>query len=442
MRSLKTSWKEYSDKRGVDTLRYNMIQLSLIKEKGGRDMNKKEICNHVEKMCSADINRTGAARKIANIMYKKYNIPLDVAFELLSLKKRAFDFETPILFATIEARDEVNHTHNLDKYFNSKEIEEYSKYKFIEKEIRFPIRIKMTQVSDDQWIGRVTVKQLMEFRDAQLINYNENTQRAMTRTTVNGETVYRITINRSAIKAIRDSYNNNEYISNTITLNVGQAADLIYDQEKSELVINQLDSFDIIDGYHRYIAMSNIYNLNSDFDYNMELRIVAFSETKAKRFIWQEDQKTKMTKVQSNAMNTSGYGNKVVSLGKDRVLVVDLFSQRKINEPVMIDVIERLWFSDKKKHNMPELISISNTIYNEIEDILKIDTDLYNSEWNLNFLTILLCYIKSGYKGKELLDITNKTFGDFKKENKLDTSKSGRFLKNIIKRVLKGEGVK
>ena len=403
-------------------------------------MNKRQISDYVEKICALDIKHTGITRKTSNIMLEKHNIPPDVAFEILALKKQVVDFDLPILYAVIEAKDAVNGTNNLSKYFNSKEIKEYSDYKFKEKEIIFPIKLKMIQVADDQWIGRISVKQLMEFRDARLINYNEHTQRAMTRATVNGETVYRITINRSAIRAIKSSYESNEYVPNTITLNVGHISELTYNKEKSELVINKLDSFDIIDGYHRYIAMSNIYNVNNEFDYNMELRIVAFSEIKAKRFIWQEDQKTKMTKVQSNAMNTSAYGNKVVALGKDRVLITELFSQHKINEAVMIDVINRLWFSSKKKYSIPELISISNTIYDEIEGVIKKNIDLCNSEWDLNYMTILLCHIKNGYKGKKLSEITDKTLNELKREDALDTSKNGRFLKNIIRRIEKKGG--
>jgi hypothetical protein len=45
----------------------------------------------------------------------------------------------------------------------------------------------------------------------------------------------------------------------------------------------------------------------------MELRIVNFTEDKAKQFIWQEDQKTQMRKIDSKSMNMNSSANIVVT---------------------------------------------------------------------------------------------------------------------------------
>ena len=67
------------------------------------------------------------------------------------------------------------------------------------------------------------------------------------------------------------------------------------------------------DGYHRYIAACQTKDKNQSFDYPMELRIVNFTEDKAKQFIWQEDQKTKMRKIDSKSMNMNSAANIVVT---------------------------------------------------------------------------------------------------------------------------------
>ena len=169
----------------------------------------------------------------------------------------------------------------------------------------------------------------------------------------------------------------------------------------------------------------------------MELRIVAFSENKAKRFIWQEDQKTKMTRVQSNAMNTSTYSNKVVSIGKDRLLLSDLFSQHKINEAILIDIVDKLYFNNREKYSIPELLQISNQIFDGIESVLKLQPELYQTNWDL---AALLYYIHKGYQSKDLIDKTKEIIEKFRIEGKLDQSNTGRHIKRVINRINKEEG--
>lgn len=403
-------------------------------------MNRKEVINRVEKLCAMDINRTQATRETITIMKDKHNIPSDISFDILSLKNHASNVDDAILYSIIEAKDIVNNTNTITQYFKEKEIAEYSSYQYSELKMSFPIVLNMVEISDDQWIGKINVKQLMELRNANLINYNERTQRAMSRSTINGEVIYRITINKNAVKAITNSYESNEYIPNTITLNMGLASDYTYDEDKGKLIINSLDKFDIIDGYHRYISMSNLYNVDNNFNYDMELRIVAFSENKAKRFIWQEDQKTKMTRVQSNAMNTSTYSNKVVSIGKDRLLLSDLFSQHKINEAILIDIVDKLYFNNREKYSIPELLQISNQIFDGVESVLKLQPELYQTNWDYNYLAVLLYYIHKGLQSKDLIDKTKEVIEKFRIEEKLDQSNTGRHIKRVINRLNKEEG--
>lgn len=64
---------------------------------------------------------------------------------------------------------------------------------------------------------------------------------------------------------------------------------------------------------HRYIAISDLSNLNEDFDYPMELRSTMFSESKAQQMIWQKDQKTKMRKIESDSLNQNNFANQVIN---------------------------------------------------------------------------------------------------------------------------------
>lgn len=209
------------------------------------------------------------------------------------------------LFIIATSVDHVGHTHITETIFTPDEIQRFSNDEIEYEEIKFPLRIKCVPVSPDQWIGAVDVQFLMRLRDAQLITYNDNAQRTMTKRVRRGNSTYVITVNESAVKQIMSAFQNGFYIPNTITLNLHQdETDYTYNESAGELVIYSLqNNFDISDGFHRFVALSRIHEGNHDFNYPLELRITKFSNERVKQFIYQEDQKTKMSKRDSDSMN-------------------------------------------------------------------------------------------------------------------------------------------
>lgn len=256
---------------------------------------------------------------------KQYNFPsgrfADYYTQRLSVEDAAHS-RRDILFYLASAIDLVDkQAKAVQTIFTPVEIKGFGGTKFEIKKTKFPIRIKCVRVADDQWIGATDVHFLMELRASQLINYNTNAQRVVQRLISHGNEIYRISINKKQVREIRNSFEEGEYIPNTITLNIPQkerlddptpAPDFYYDKKENELVIRSIDHFDIPDGYHRYIAMAQIYDIDEQFNYPMELRITNFSEAKAREMIWQEDQKTRMSKIDSNSMTTRLPANRIV----------------------------------------------------------------------------------------------------------------------------------
>lgn len=126
-----------------------------------------------------------------------------------------------------------------------------------------------------------------------MINYNVNAQRTMQRVIKGDKELYRITLNKHAVNSIRRSFESGEFIPNTITLNIPEDPEneFYYNEKNSELVIKNINHFDISDGYHRYVAACQAYDQNDKFNYPLEIRIVSFDNDKVKKFIFQEDQK-------------------------------------------------------------------------------------------------------------------------------------------------------
>lgn len=273
---------------------------------------KEELANKIRPLCERVLFDKEKSNNTLYAMQTSFNIPTGMTMDLLTGRINLEDANEFILFALCNCLDKELEKKNTNKYFTPIEIEGYSKSKYHEETIKFPIEIKCVPVTADQWIGSVDIDFIMKLRRAQLINYNANAQRTLQKVVKGERSYYKITLNKDAINKIIESMDNGNYIPNTITLNMPETADFSYDDSKCVLSIKTLDHFDISDGYHRYIAMGQLKDKNPDFNYPMELRIIMFSEDKVKQFIYQEDQKTKMKKIDSDSMNMNAPENLVV----------------------------------------------------------------------------------------------------------------------------------
>ena len=326
-----------------------------------------------------------------------YDLTVEIANDYLTLRNNISEANDFVIFMYAS----LLYGNKLKDYFSASEIKEYSKSKFAVKKLKFPLRYKMVQIADDQWIGKITVKELMMLRDAQVVNYNEKAQRTMQRIVANGVERYRIALNQSAVMGIENSFESGTYIPNTLTLNLPETAEFTYDEEQNELIIKGGEDFhfDILDGYHRYVAISKAYNLNRSFDYDMELRIVQFNEDRAKQFIWQEDQKTKMRKIDSDAMNQTAIATKIISRlnGDPQFNLAGQINPNEgiINSSIMHLCINTLFCSGKlkKSDELSIIIGTTNKLKETINYITEQDK-AYLSKWNRQrtIAVVYACY--------------------------------------------------
>lgn len=342
---------------------------------------------------------------ITDELNKQYNIPFSEASDLISQKAHistASDFE---LYAIMNTLDDGL----IKNYFTPIEIKKYSKHKIEESKITFPIEFNVIQVAEDQWLGSITAKQLMLFRDTQFINYNENTQRTMTRVNHGIFESYKITLNRKAVDGIKKSFTRNAYIPNTITLNLPEDAEFDYDEDENKLIITSISHFDILDGYHRYIAISELTNNDPAFDYTMELRIVSFSEEKAKQFIWQEDQKTKMSKADSATFNQYKMSNIIAQrLNSGALRGIINNNGGIIDTAVLTNVFDFTYLRGKQDLTRSEEIAMARKISEDFKKIEENNPTIFDSRWDREYT---ICVIYCMYKGCFEVDKIN-SFAD------------------------------
>ena len=292
-------------------------------------------------------------------------------------------------------------TKEINSYFTPKEVKEYGKTtKTIGKNV-FPIKWKMVQIDDRQFVGKITVEELMRLRDLQLLNYNENAQRPMKAKEFNNGIILVPMLNPKAIREIKESYLNKTYIPNTLTLNIPTDDTFEYDDMENELVIYQLEHFDILDGYHRFRAISDIYNLDATFDYPMELRVVSFSDEEARQFIYQEDQKTKMRKIDSESFNQNSYSNQLIQeLNKFSTIMKGKFNANECIDPALAGrIINVSFLFGVNKITRKDIVELRNYIEQAFREYEAHDVELLEHKWSPMFTVSFFYAI---WKSKEI----------------------------------------
>ena len=359
--------------------------------------SKEELENKLEKICISLALDSNMCGKIYDHAKEKYNIPRGMASDYICMRSSMSEANEFILFCLLDSIiDVVNIKLNLSDYYTELEIKEYSRAKYEIEKIKFPLKFKMIQITADQWVGKIDVAMLIKLREAQLINYNENAQRVLTKIIRGDKEIYKISLNQTAVASIKNSFERNSFIPNTITLNLAYGADFYYDNKTDELIINELKHFDASDGFHRIIAAYKAYDNDNEFNYPMELRIINFSDDKVNRFIYQEDQKTQMKKLDSKSFNMDNPANIVVERINEspRCNIKGCINRNKaiINYGELAELIRYFYFRNKEKIQNENMLvlSVTKDLIEKFNVLTEYDTKYMSEKYSYKKLAIII----------------------------------------------------
>lgn len=396
----------------------------LIKHRGELEKVLSEICMNIA-------NNTELCNNIYDFAKNKYDIPKGMMSDLICFRVSMSESSEFILFCLLDSILELKEINvSVNDFYTDKEIEMYSSSKYKVDKIKFPIRIKMIQVEHDQWIGSIDSNFLMKLRAAQLVNYNVNAQRTMQKVIRGDNEIYKITLNQNAISSIKNNLKQNSFIPNTITFNIPQDTNcnFYYDVDCCELVIKDISHFDIIDGYHRYIASCKASDEDKNFNYKLELRIVNFSEDKAKNFIYQEDQKTKMRKIDSDSLNMNNASNIIVTRLNEnpRCNIKGLISRNDgiINFGELSELIRFLYLkcSIKKEEENYMIMSLVKELTECFNMLTEYDIKYLNKKYSYKQL-VIITYMFFKYKDKNKNNMCYNINEVVNSQDKLDNKK-------------------
>lgn len=331
-------------------------------------------------------------QQICRDAFTEYGIPMDITADILVGRRDVKEFPPKILFGIISIISPAK----IQDYFTAEEIQALGNSAIEIKEATLPYTFKdVVQITDDQWVGRIDVKTLMDLRDRQMINYKENSQRVMRHLISGGVETLRIFVNKIAVKSIATLMKSGRYIPDDITLNMpfddadGETK-FRYDEKSHSLTVTQLpnNKFDILDGYHRYLGMSQVYNEDGTFDYPMEIRITNFPLSKAQQFVFQKDQKTKMKKVEADSYDQYSVVNRIVSLinGDPLCYLQGRIGRgaENISSVDMAILLKRMIIPDniKPENEGKYIISVKQDLVQKFNALVEQKPELVDAKWS------------------------------------------------------------
>lgn len=387
-------------------------------------------------------------RELYQNLLKKFGMRISAAEEMVTFKKDIREYTTFEVFCVLYF---VNRN-ALSKFFTSEEIETLSKQKFdtdvdIQKLLVFN---NMIELSSDQWVGKISAKRLMEMKKARLINYEEGEQRALKMVKYGSVEVWKPFVNRKAVEEIKDTLRNGTYIPDFLTLNMPEGSE--YNFDNGILTVESLPNnmFNLDDGYHRYIAISQLCDFDEEFDYPMGLQIVNFSPDKANRFIYQKDQKTQMKKIVSATYNTDSVANRVCNkLNEDSSSNIQgMIGRNKanINQGSLSILIDYFFVKKTEIENKTRLvISLKKSLENKFNALTEQDDRFFGEYTDEMIFSCIFVFSKENINQNQYATIINKLLKSMTDADKklLNVSSYGKvrrkgitMLENKLKEVI------
>jgi hypothetical protein len=288
------------------------------------------------------------------------------------------------------------------KYFTESEIKQYENPYMDESYDKDIIINGWLKVADDYLLTVVNIGQIYEWFNLCKIKYNENTQKKLVIKESKGVMIRVLRIAKEAISSIIGLFKKDEFIPDDITININPETnpDCLH-IEKDKIVISKDATIDLIDGMHQYISMTEYKSLHPEWDYNTEVRVVAFNDEKANRYILQRNNKNHLTDEEKtekkqdeanfviNRLNDS-FNFILKGTVKDKLFVINKILNQLFNLDKNDKTISRI-------EHRQNSIKLANTIEKNINLLVerkKINVEFSNEMWFISLYLIYYCQLK------------------------------------------------
>lgn len=373
-------------------------------------MRREELFETLRKTCDRIALDRKLMLSIVKYCYEKYGVPLNESMDVIN-DRVTFDTKSDeFIFYLCSGISKFIPELKPADYFNKFELSEFVAKKYTITD-DYKIIIPCVPIEyGKQWIGSLNAKIILELDRNNKINYNIEKQRVRQKVVKGNEVFYKTNISMRSVKQIAKLMMDGEYVSDYLTFDIpydNPNNKFFYDDNKKELVFDNLDSLDITDGYHRLEAMRLCYSKDKNFNYPMGIQITQFSLQKTQQFIYQSDQKNKMTPTQSNSFDGLRPSNEVCNfLNEDGGCIYNRMIKRSGNKTVdfiaLSDIVEYYYFgpgvedkNKKKEYDRGDVTKVATEVKGYLNTYAEENPQSLNRNVNFQELILYFYYIKN-----------------------------------------------
>lgn len=346
------------------------------------------------------VNRTTIETQIYCIINDKF-LDNEILMNVVGLATKRFKISSGLILSYLNYSKPLNLATQLELYIICESINTYFKEKIINiSEMFTDIEINsyskealdiITEYSDNKIVFKnvfminpqhfivnlVEYKQFYDIMNNGLLTYNFKTQRQAKYYNYKNNKYKKPFLNQNSVKEIFQLMINKEFYSNAISFNVRYLTgveNIVYNKIKNELTItiDEYTFLDIVDGYHRLIALIKAYKMQ--VNNTMQLNIFHHTESNINKFIIQE---SKINKIHTDHLIKLNENDEWVALAKaindtgtpkTNILHKQIMESNNSNINLK-DFVKRLKDSFEKYYNNPaDAIKIKNYVINRFNE--------------------------------------------------------------------------
>lgn len=252
----------------------------------------------------------------------KYDVHAGISQGLLNFPERVKDIDLRLLFLLTEVVYKSSGDMDIDPRFYFTESEQKESYKYSHQQnefLSFPLALPNTTiVGNEAYLTSLSIKTIKKLLDNQLLKYNFENQREAKVVKRNDVITLSPTVNKHNIREITEHLKHGTLVPTILVFNasVGTSSEdeeLVYDTKKMELVINRDTDLEILDGYHRCVALNNALEMYPDLEFNFGVLITNYSLNKSKSYQAQIAKAHPISQTRVMELESKRYSDTVVS---------------------------------------------------------------------------------------------------------------------------------
>lgn len=257
-----------------------------------------------------------AQRKINNLLMDKHNFKMGEAYALMRNVTLLNDLDEIELACFMNICYQVSKIESINPklHFTQNVFKQAERYKAPQDEITgLPYTFRgVLRGACNSFLTILTYKEIYKLFDA-ILNYNYDTQRIAKMKMKKGELIKEPKVYKKSVQKIYELMKKGEYPPSTLLINILENGESEIVYEDGNLTVLEGSQVDLIDGYHRVLAIVKLISEIPSFEGYMNVDIKHYDLTKARKLLAITNTTNPFDKTQRMKFASATFGSEVVN---------------------------------------------------------------------------------------------------------------------------------